>query len=164
VTPGTFLTNQQYFVDVIPLNLEGEFISKLGSEMVSSIIGNVEQVSGCLPGIEDIKRVDETYRCSVRIDVSEFNMGYLSTLSGKLTLWKKESPGEISYVTEGKMAGTKVKIDILIQVETQDSGTLVKWKSEISVGLLAKLLGEDKVNAFLQKTVKEVLDCLKAKL
>ncbi|MEM0159002.1 MAG: SRPBCC domain-containing protein [Thermoplasmataceae archaeon] len=146
------------------MEIDGEFSSKMPLSVVHDLIGDLNEVSKCLPGIEEITEQEGRLRCSVRLDISEFKTGYLSTLSGKLYVSKTEGQNRISIHTEGRIAGSKIEIDVVLNLRDLGEITNVAWHSDIRIGILAKMLGEEAVNSFIRKTVDQVIGCLRGKI
>ncbi|WP_075057036.1 hypothetical protein [Thermogymnomonas acidicola] len=66
--------------------LSGRFTMKVSPDVAGKLLSDPERLSSCLPGVSGCERQNERVVCRVRLDTAGIDSGYLTKLSGKMSI------------------------------------------------------------------------------
>jgi len=144
------------------LDFSGDFIIDVPVERAVSYLENFDSIINCLPGIEGYTKTPDGFDCHIRLDISAISTGYLSSLSGRLkVLISVADLGVIEVNSNGRIAGSAIRIRVTVHLESVPSGTLFRWESSADFGILSKLFDEGKISAVAKSNINSTVECLR---
>lgn len=119
------------------MKIEGKYTLKGPRERVGSLLMDPDVLRRCLPGCQRLDPVgDNTYEGTMKVGVAAVR----GTYAGKVQLKDIDPPRCCTMVIEGSGAPGIVRGSGVLELEEQDSGTLVNVQGEAEVsGLIARV-------------------------
>ncbi len=143
------------------MHLEGVFTVAAPKERVFDLVTDPKQVAGCMPGLRklDVKSEGE-FDAVVQVGIS--------VIRGDITLHFRtveREPSRVKMTAHGTGLGSAVDVEMATDLsEAKEGGTSMKWTAEASISGRVASLGQGLVRAQAEKTIRELFDCLRAKL
>lgn len=118
--------------------------------------------SRCIPNLESIEiRSPNEFDAKFKVEVpEEFGVSYLKTIGIKMHFIVSSSGNKVNMHGEGRSMGLKVKIDIEVEVYEREETSTMSWKASVDVGLLERMLGEDKIKEFSDEIISQLVLCI----
>ncbi|TRM86000.1 carbon monoxide dehydrogenase, partial [Sulfolobus sp. E3] len=98
------------------------------------------------------------------IDVSDFNIPHMSTITANINAKIIKDSEKIEIVGNGRSAGVSIKINISLNLYETQNSTKVIWSAKMDLGLLAKLLGENSIRRLAESNVNYIINCIHSRL
>jgi len=61
---------------------------------------------------------------------------------------------------EGRSMGLKVKIDITIEVVEYEGYSVMKWKANVDIGMLERMLGKENIDKLSNDIISKIVACV----
>jgi carbon monoxide dehydrogenase subunit G len=61
---------------------------------------------------------------------------------------------------EGRSMGLKVKIDITIEVVEYEGYSVMKWKANVDIGMLERMLGKENIDKISNDIISKIVACV----
>lgn len=136
--------------------------SEVKRKNLLSFLKDPSQFSKCIPNLESIEiRSPAEFDAKFKVEVpEEFGVSYLKTIGIKMHFTLSSSDNKVKMHGEGRSMGLKVKIDIEVEVREHDDLSEMSWKATVDVGLLEKMLGEEKIKEFSDGIISHLVSCI----
>ena len=109
-------------------------------------------------GIPDIKKIEvispEKFKVVAKLGIS-FLRG---TFTIDFDVVEKERPSHTRLKGHGTGVGSAVDLDIVVDLEEQDSNTIMKWKADAKVAGMLASLGQRMLGSVAEKLVREIFE------
>ncbi|MHB1811301.1 MAG: SRPBCC domain-containing protein [Thermoplasmataceae archaeon] len=142
----------------------GTFQVKISADQCLSIFSDPMNLSKCIWGLESIEKEGDLYSCRVRFDVSEAEVSYLSTISGKLKIQYSLDGPDIDLTGQGRVAGSKLNFSLKLHVSEKEDGSEISWNGSFDFGLLIRTMGRDKIEKVSGSNIEKTISCIKEKM
>ena len=146
------------------MRFEGSVLINAPRQRVWDFIMDVENLASCIPGCEEIEKVDEkTFRSRITNRVAFLSVKFNSTT----TITEVAPPECLSAVTTGKdnivHTSVNMKSGLELEAPSEDETRLSYWSDVNIVGKLATF-GESTIRGKAKKVLNEFEDKIKAKV
>ena len=146
------------------MRFEGSVLINAPRQRVWDFIMDVENLASCIPGCEEIEKVDEkTFRSRITNRVAFLSVKFNSTT----TITEVAPPESLSAVTTGKdnivHTSVNMKSGLELEAPSEDETRLSYWSDVNIVGKLATF-GESTIRGKAKKVLNEFEDKIKAKV
>ena len=145
------------------MDFNGNFMVNLKLDDVRKFFGDINNVIPCLPGIYDIN-IDKEINCKLKLNISEAGISSMNTISGKMNFKYNLNENNLGIIGTGRIAGSKIKFNIDINMIPDDSNTKIEWHSSFDFGIIVKMMGKNKINAISLSNINNTIECFKNKL
>ncbi|AOL16419.1 carbon monoxide dehydrogenase [Sulfolobus sp. A20] len=147
------------------MEISGEFVVNKVKAKISEFLTEPKMFTECLPGLQgyEIKR-DGEIGATFKIDVSDFNIPHMSTITANINAKIIKDSEKIEIVGNGRSAGVSIKINISLNLYETQNSTKVIWSAKMDLGLLAKLLGENSIRRLAESNVNYIINCIHSRL
>ncbi|AAY80471.1 SRPBCC domain-containing protein [Sulfolobus acidocaldarius] len=143
------------------MEMSGKFLVEKSEEKVKELLTDPKMFSQCLPGIQNYEISGESFKAVFKIDVSEMRIPHITTLTASINATiTTESNNQIHIKGNGRSAGVSIKMDIVLDLGSEEGKTAVKWTAILDMGMLTKLLGESNIRQIAESNVKSIISCL----
>ena len=109
-------------------------------------------------GIPDIKKIEiispEKFKVVAKLGIS-FIRG---TFTIDFDVVEKERPSHARLKGHGTGVGSAVDMDIVVDLEEQDSNTILKWKADAKVSGMLASLGQRMLGSVAEKIAREIFE------
>jgi uncharacterized protein len=134
-------------------------------EAVWEVVGNVERVARCLPGVEDVKPLDDG-NWNVRVTQS---LGPMSaTFDAKMHVTEQRPPESISFAATGRTirgAAGNVRLSNTVRLEDEEAGgTRVLLEADVAMGGMLGSVGQKVIGRQAAAAAKQFADALEREL
>ena len=140
----------------------GAFLVNISADKCLSLFMDPMNLSKCIWGLESIEKDGDDYSCRVRFDVSEAEVSYLSTISGKLRIHYTVEGSSLDLMGQGRVAGSKLNFSLKLQVAGKDAGSEISWNGSFDFGLLIRTMGKDRIEKVSRSNIEKTISCIKA--
>ena len=144
------------------MHFEGTFEVPAPKDRVFDLLLNPHEISGWMPDFQklDVKSPDE-FTVLVRAGVSfikgDFTMNF--------RIVEKKTPTHAKLVARGSGMGSVVDLETLINLsDSENGGTAMKWEAEAKIGGRLASVGQRLISGQAEKIVKQLFECLRAKI
>ncbi len=144
------------------MEFSGNFQLQKKSETVLEIFKNPESIGKCLYGLESISFNENDFACKVRFDLSSADVSYMSSISGKLKGHLSFRDDGFELAGDGRAAGSKMVFHLNVLVESGENESNILWNGTFDFGLIAKVMGVEKVRKIAQENIEKTIENLKA--
>ncbi len=144
------------------IEFSGEFTLAKPKDEVYAFLSDPAKFAPCLPSYESVEMLDDTHSI-VKVMVGLSKIRGKATI--KLDLETQDPPNHAGYVGKGDvLQGAFNMISSFDLEDTDDGGTLVKWKGEVKLfGRLISLAG-GLLKPLAKKDINKMIDALQAAL
>lgn len=147
------------------MKFEGNFSVSVPMSVVEDYFKDISEVIKCLPHMEEYKIEGNKISAIFKIDIREAGIPHMSTITISYNASYQYLNNIIKVEGDGKAAGIKVKISILLEVTQKDNEiTDIKWTADIDLGILTKILGEKLLKSIADKNIEIITNCIKFNL
>jgi carbon monoxide dehydrogenase subunit G len=146
------------------MRFEGSVLINAPRQRVWDFIMDVENLASCIPGCEEIEKVDEkTFRSRITNRVAFLSVKFNSTT----TITEIAPPESLNAVTRGKdnivHTSVNMKSGLELEAPSEDETRLSYWSDVNIVGKLATF-GESTIRGKAKKVLNEFEEKIKAKV
>lgn len=146
------------------MKLSGQLAIAAPIALVWDLVVDPLTLAGCVPGIRDVRQVDErTFEGSISASVGPLN-GDFSFAS---VITRADAPGAMDVEMQGVDSVTKSRLETSIQVTlTEDDPvhTTLGYHADVRVRGRLAILGEMVLRATATMMIGQVTSCLRARL
>jgi carbon monoxide dehydrogenase subunit G len=142
----------------------GTFTVGITAEQCLSMFSDPMSLSKCIYGLESIEKDGDDFSCRVRFDVSEAEVSYLSTISGKLKIHYTVEGNSLNLQGQGRVAGSKLAFMLNLQVVEKSGITEISWNGSFDFGLLIRSMGKDKIEKVSKSNIDKTISCIQEKM
>ena len=144
------------------IEFTGEFTLPRPKEEVYGFLADPQKFAPCLPTYESVEMIDDTHAI-VKVVVGLSKIRGTATI--KLGLETQDPPNHAGYVGKGDVLQAAFNMNSSFDLEdTDDGGTLVKWKGEVKLfGKLISLAG-GLLKPLAKKDINKMIGALQAAL
>ncbi len=141
--------------------ISGSFETLSGYENAINFLGNIDNIISCMP-MYDVKK-DGIIKAKIKIDLSFLNMDALKSITGKISFNYIVNDNNITVDGSGRAAGAGLKFKIDIKIN-KDKNTIILWNADFDPGIIAKMLGKNKLDEAASVNIENAIKCIKARL
>lgn len=137
------------------VNIEGNYFVSSSKEKVTELLSNMQMISKCLKGLEEIKELREN-SLSSKIKISEGLVRGIFNLEANL---KKDLD---NLLIDFKLYGTLGRAEGLITLkltQVEKNSTNISYKADLEVKGLGATLAKKQISELAEKILKEIFDC-----
>lgn len=142
----------------------GNFTVGITAGQCLSMFSDPISLSKCIYGLESIEKDGDNFSCRVRFDVSEAEVSYLSTISGKLKIHYMVEGNSMNLQGQGRVAGSKLAFTLNLQVVEKSGITEISWNGSFDFGLLIRSMGKDKIEKVSKSNIDKTISCIQEKM
>lgn len=137
------------------VNIEGSYLVNFGKEQVTKLLSNMQTISKCLQGLEEIKELNESKLVS-KIKINE------GLVRGIFNLEARLNKNLEAFLINFKLSGTLGRAEGVINLQINESEvdkTLINYKAELEIKGLGATLAKRQISEIAEKIIKEIFDC-----
>jgi carbon monoxide dehydrogenase subunit G len=145
------------------MKLTGRIAIQAPPEAVWALIVNPISLAGCMPGVQDIRQVDErTFEGTISAAVGPIDGNFVF----RSVLTTAEFPDHLVVAVEGTDSVTKSRLEMDVQASlaAHDGATDLDYRAEVKVKGRLAILGEMVLRATAGMMIGEVARCLRSQL
>jgi carbon monoxide dehydrogenase subunit G len=118
--------------------------------------------SKCIPNLESLEIKSPTeFTAKFKVEVpEEFGVSYLKNIGIKMNFVISSQNNTVSMHGEGRSMGLKVKIDITIEVVEYEGYSVMKWKANVDIGMLERMLGKENIDKISNDIISKIVACV----
>ena len=137
------------------MEFSGSEIIKAPREKVFDFLTDPKNFSSGIPDIKKIEIISpEKFKVVAKLGIS-FLRG---TFTIDFDVVEKERPSHTRLKGHGTGVGSAVDLDIVVDLEEQDSNTIMKWKADAKVSGMLASLGQRMLGSVAEKIVREIFE------
>ena len=138
------------------MKLTGDYLFEASQKEVWSALLDPVVLAAAMPGCEKLELVDGQYVGEIKIKMGPVQGNF----SGKVGLEDKDEPRSFAMRVDGSGAPGFVKAVAKVELESEGSGTRVRYDADIQVGGTIASVGQRLLDASSKALVKQSLDGL----
>lgn len=143
------------------MHFEDTFTTKAPIEKVFEFLLNPNEISKCLPDLQSVDvKSEDRFDAVVKVGVGPIKGNF----AFHLTIVEKEPPKHARLKAQGSGSGSSIDLDTVMDLESANGGTTMKWQADTRLGGLIATIGQRLVSGTVEKTVNEFFGCIKQKL
>lgn len=139
--------------------IEESFAVPASREVMARYILDVEQLSRCVPGVDDVKKITEgRYEAVLRIQLGPIR----SQFAGEVELDSSAAPARITAVGRGhdQSTGSQAQVTVDATLEEQSDGqTLVAFTADVTIRGRLGQFGTGVITSTAKSLVREFAQC-----
>jgi Uncharacterized conserved protein len=143
------------------MEFSGYFQLKMKSEDVLHIFSEPQNLGKCIYGLESISFQENDFTCKLRFDLSSADVSYMSSISGKLKGHLTLENEGFELTGDGRAAGSKMSFQLSVSITDHNDQSDIHWKGKFDFGLIAKIMGVDKVRIIAHENIEKTIENLK---
>jgi carbon monoxide dehydrogenase subunit G len=141
------------------------FVVPESRDAVWEVVGNVERVARCLPGVEDVKPLDDEH-WNVRVTQSLGPM--TATFDAKMHVTEQEPSRSISFAATGRTvrgAAGNVRLSNTVRLEDEgENATRVLLEADVAMGGMLGSVGQKVIGRQAAAAAKQFAEALEREL
>jgi carbon monoxide dehydrogenase subunit G len=146
------------------MKLEGTIEIAAPMQEVWALLVNPVSLAACIPGVRDVRQVDErTFQGSVTASVGPMDGDFSFTA----VLERQRFPDDLLVALEGTDSVTRSRLEGQIDVTLEDtdaSGTILGYRAVVKVKGRLAILGEMVLRATASLMINQATRCLRSRL
>jgi carbon monoxide dehydrogenase subunit G len=143
--------------------IDGSFIINAPVEEVWAYLVDIERMSGCLPGVENVERTDaENYSGAVTVRVGPI----ATSFQGTVALTVQEPPRLLKAKLQGRDRKTSSMVtgEFTSELAPVDQGTEIQYKFDIAIRGRLGQFGQAVILDTSRQLTDEFVNCLRARI
>lgn len=139
------------------MKLDGTTTLPASVDAVWKVINDPEALKRCTPGLQELKATGpDTYAATLTVGVAAVK----GTYGGTLSITDKRPPTHYKIVLEGTGGAGFMKGEGTVDLEAQDTGTLLHWSGDVQIGGLIAGVGQRMLGGVGKMLIGQFFTCL----
>jgi hypothetical protein len=138
--------------------LEGSYEMKAPPERIWHFIIDPNKISKCLPDLKSLEiESEDKFLAVTRVGVGPIR----ADLKFRIEITGKDPPSRVKLKADGSGSGSRVNLDISMELRQVAGGAQLAYKADVKVGGMMAGLGQRVMMDTAGKTVAGIFDCIK---
>ena len=138
--------------------VEGSYELKAPPDRVWEFIIDPTRISKCLPGFKSLDvQSEDKFGAVIRVGVGPLKADF----KFRIEITGKEPPSRVKLKADGAGSGSRVNLDISIEIRQVEGGSQLAYKSHVKVAGMMVSLGQRVIADTAGKTVASIFSCVK---
>ena len=140
---------------------EGSYEMKASPDRIWEFIVDPTKIGRCLPDLKSLEiEGEDKFVAVTRVGVGPIRTDF----KFRMEITRKEPPSRVELRADGYGSGSRVNLDIGIEIRQVAGGSLLVYRSEVKVGGMMAGLGQRVITDTAGKTVTSIFDCVKKQM
>jgi hypothetical protein len=134
---------------------------KASAARIWDFITDPNRISKCLPDLKSLEiESEDKFLAVTRVGVGPIRADF----KFRIEITGKEPPSRVQLKADGSGSGSRVNLDISINLKQVAGGTRLAYRSDVKVGGMMAGLGQRVITDTAGKTVASIFDCVKKQM
>lgn len=134
------------------MKIEGRYIFKAPRQTVWEVLLDPNIMAQCMPGCDGLKEIGpDQYEATMKVGIASVK----GTYKGKVSIKEKQAPSHYVLSGEGSGGPGFMQGDVSIDLEEKDGATVLKYRTDATVGGLIAGVGQRMLNGIAKMMVDQ---------
>jgi uncharacterized protein len=145
----------------LKFHLDGKFSIKAPPEKVFSSLSDPQFMVSCIPDLQSSSIIDQDhFNAKVKVGIGLVR----GNVEMKFAMADKEPPKRAKLIGDGSGAGSKMHIESLFDLSSENTGTTMSWSADADLSGLMAGIGGPVLKSQSEKQVNQIFANIKSKL
>ena len=143
---------------VIGMIFEGSYQMEASPDRIWEFIVDPTKISNCLPDLKSLEvEGEDKFVAVIRVGVGPIRADF----KFKMQITRKERPSRVQLRADGTGSGSRVNLDIGIEIKQIVGGSQLVYRSDVKVGGMMAGLAQRVITDIAEKTIASIFNCVK---